>query len=101
MSKSFKMNFKTILIIIISVLVTVVLMNNTDEIDFWIFGDARIPKLTILGSMFGLGLIVGFLAGRPVKKIVSNNHDITNVPVNNRIDAIENTLSDEDRDYIR
>lgn len=95
------MNFKTILIIVISVLVTVVLMNNTDEIDFWIFGDARIPKLTILGSMFGLGLIVGFLAGRPVKKIVPDTHDNTDVPVNNRIDTSENTLSEEDRDYIR
>ncbi len=76
-------------------------MNNTDEIDFWIFGDARIPKLTILGSMFGLGLIVGFLAGRPAKKIVSNTHEISSVPVNNRIDTDEHTLSEEDRDYIR
>lgn len=96
------MSFKTILIVVITILVTIVLMNNTDEINFWIFGDARIPKLTILGSMFGLGLIVGFLAGRPSKKVIVENHDEGSSPLKNRVDPIEqNTLSDEDRDYIR
>ena len=96
------MNFKTIFIIIISVLVTIVLMNNTDEINFWIFGDARIPKLTILGSMFGSGLIVGFLAGRPAKKIAIVAHEDPSIPLKNRLEEGENKgLSEEDRDYIR
>lgn len=96
------MNFKTIFIIIISVLVTIVLMNNTDEIDFWIFGDARIPKLAILGSMFGLGLIVGFLAGRPAKKNALETQEDQNVHLKNRLEESDgNRLSDEDRDYIR
>jgi len=96
------MNFKTIFIIIISVLVTIVLMNNTDEINFWIFGDARIPKLTILGSMFGSGLIVGFLAGRPAKKIAVVAHEEPGVPLKNRSEEGEGKgLSEEDRDYIR
>lgn len=96
------MNFKTILIIVISVLVTVVLMNNTDEINFWIFGDARIPKLAILGTMFGLGLIVGFLAGRPSKKVVVDNLEVGNSADKNRQHTIEqDNLSEEDRDYIR
>lgn len=95
------MNLKTVFIIVISVLVTIILMNNTDEINFWIFGDARIPKLTILGSMFGLGLIVGFLAGRPAKKVVVDNHD-ESIVVRNKPNTIEESnLSDEDRDYIR
>jgi hypothetical protein len=96
------MNFKTILIIVISVLVTVVLMNNTDEIDFWLFGEARIPKLTILGSMFGLGLIVGFLVGKTGKKNVIDPYEDKNFPAKDRLDTgAENTLSEEDRDYIR
>lgn len=96
------MSFKTILIVVITVLVTIVLMNNTDEINFWIFGNARIPKLTILGSMFGLGLIVGFLAGRPSKKIVEDDHEERSSLPKNRVDVIEqNNLSEEDRDYIR
>ena len=96
------MSFKTILIVVISVLVTVILMNNTDEIDFWIFGNARIPKLTILGSMFGLGLIVGFLAGRPRKKVIVSPYQENDTLEKNHSDTREeNSLSNEDRDYIR
>ncbi len=77
-------------------------MNNTDEIDFWIFGDAKIPKLAVLGFMFGLGLIVGFWAGRPGKKSM-----IQDYPENDEDDYIDSNtgkqdqLSDEDREYIR
>jgi hypothetical protein len=77
-------------------------MNNTDEIDFWIFGDAKIPKLAVLGFMFGLGFIVGFLAGRPGKKSM-----IKDYPENDEDEYIEpnsgkqDQLSDEDREYIR
>lgn len=92
------MSAKTIFIIIISVLVTIILMKNTDEVRFWIFGDANVPKLAVLGVMFGLGLIVGFLLGRPRKKTVKvtiPDHTKTTYPKEN------NNLSDEDRDYIR
>lgn len=90
------MSAKTIFIIIISVLVTIILMKNTDEVRFWIFGDAYVPKLAILGTMFGLGLIVGFLLGRPRKKTVPiADHTQTTYPKE------DNKLSDEDRDYIR
>jgi hypothetical protein len=96
------MSFKTIFVIVVSVLVTIILMNNTDEIDFWIFGDAIIPKLAVLGFMFGLGLIVGFLAGRPGKKSVvkdypENDEDQNIEPYTGKQDQ----LSDEDREYIR
>jgi uncharacterized integral membrane protein len=96
------MSFKTIFIIIVSVLVTVILMNNTDEIQFWIFGNAKIPKLAVLGFMFGLGAIVGYLAGRPRKR--PNKHEDledNEDKVTHPIDSKENSkLSDEDRDYI-
>lgn len=90
------MSAKTIFIIIISVLVTIVLMKNTDEVRFWIFGDAYVPKLAILGTMFGLGVIVGFLLGRPRKKTSPVvDHAQTTYPKKEN-----NNLSDEDRDYI-
>jgi hypothetical protein len=95
------MNFKTILIIIISVLVTVVLMNNTEEIDFWLFADTRIPKLAILGSMFGLGLIVGFLLGRPKRKVADPYVEPHATREDNSLSTRENNLSNEDREYIR
>lgn len=76
-------------------------MNNTDEIDFWIFGEARIPKLTILGAMFGTGLLLGFLAGRPGKKINTQIEEAHSIPEQNHLETKANSLSDEDRDYIR
>jgi len=96
------MSFKTIFIIIVSVLVTIILMNNTDEIQFWIFGNAKIPKLAVLGFMFGLGSVVGYLAARPRKKINSerdfeDNEDYGNIGNKEN----EKNLSDEDREYIK
>jgi uncharacterized integral membrane protein len=98
------MTFKTIFIIIVSVLVTVILMNNTDEINFWLFGNARIPKLAILGFMFGLGLIIGFMAGRPGKNYQKNSNNYSEASPYNDSDNPDrepDLLSDEDREYIR
>lgn len=93
------MGFKTIFIIVVSVLVTIILMNNTDEINFWIFGDVRIPKLVILGVMFGLGLIVGFMAGRPRQAVVPPTTDMEQRHKEEHNDK-RDQLSEEDRNYI-
>lgn len=99
------MTFKTIFIIIVSVLVTVVLMNNTEEISFWFFGEIRIPKLIVLGVIFLLGILVGFMLGRPRKKpiAVSNtNYESEqdyDLPKSNETE--ERRLSDDDREYLR
>lgn len=61
------MTSKTIVIIVTTILVTIILMKNTDEVNFWIFGIHSVPKLAVLGVMFGVGLILGYLAGRPRK----------------------------------
>ena len=84
------MHLKTLSIIAISVLLTIVLMNNTDDIHFWLFGDMKISKLTILGTMFVVGFIVGALVARPTKKIMPTEFD----------KEIQSSLSDEDRAYI-
>lgn len=84
------MHLKTLSIIAISVLLTIVLMNNTDDIHFWLFGDMKISKLTILGTMFVVGFIVGALVARPTKKIMPTEFD----------QEIQSSLSDEDRAYI-
>ena len=84
------MHLKTLSIIAISVLLTIVLMNNTDDIHFWLFGDMKISKLTILGTMFVVGFIVGALVARPTKKIMPTEFD----------QEIQSSLNDEDRAYI-
>lgn len=98
------MTFKTIFTITVSVLVTIILMNNTDEINFWLFGNTKIPKLAILGLMFGLGLILGFIAGRPSKNSRKNLINHSETANNDNVEAGENdqdSLSDEDREYIK
>jgi uncharacterized integral membrane protein len=95
------MNAKTIFIIIISALVTSVLMKNTDEIDFWFFGDASVPKLAVLGIMFFAGAIVGFVLGRPRKKQLRHEDDeLEDSDHHTPGSQNKNTLSDEDREYI-
>lgn len=98
------MTFKTIFIIVVTVLVTIILMNNTDEVSFWIFGDVRLSKLAVLGVMFGLGLIIGFLAGRPRKRIKTETFNTAESVQDKDYNYIQDNpdqLSDEDRDYIR
>lgn len=98
------MSFKTIFIITVSVLFTVILMNNTEEINFWFFGNTRIPKLAILGAIFFLGLLIGFMAGRPSGK--NKTHTIEDYGDDdsddeNNFSKPQSNLSDEDREYIR
>jgi len=98
------MSTKTIFIIVLTVLVTIVLMKNTDEVIFWIFGDRYIPKLAILGTMFGVGLIVGFLLGRPRKKkekqLTEGFQTNSDSAAEEFTDPYRPNLSDEDRKYI-
>jgi len=86
------MSAKTIFIIIVSVLVTIILMKNTDEVNFWLFGDTSVPKLAVLGVMFLSGAVVGFMLGRPRRRN-TDSEELGEAPA-------ERTLSQEDRDYI-
>lgn len=99
------MTFKTIFIIVVSVLVTIVLMNNTEEISFWVFTEIRIPKLIVLGVIFLLGLLIGFMLGSPRKKSVAvtsssfESEQDYGHPKSNETEA--SRLSDDDREYLR
>lgn len=93
------MSAKTIFIIIVTVLVTIILMKNTDEVIFWIFGDVRVPKLAVLGVMFALGFVVGAMAFRPRKKPVQEEID-AETGASYPSQQNNSNLSDEDRDYI-
>lgn len=97
------MSIKTVFIILITALVTIVLMNNTEEIDMWLFGTTRISKLIILAVVFVLGFVVGALVMRPRKKKVLEEEDdnyLEEDPQNIPVNTYKTKLSDEDRDYI-
>jgi len=90
------MRAKTIFIIVVTVLVTVILMKNMDEVNFWIFGTRTVPKLAVLGTMFFIGVIVGFLLGRPRRRSSSEEQlmDDPSFEINKPLDPT-------DEDYIR
>ncbi|WP_257667746.1 hypothetical protein [Parapedobacter tibetensis] len=87
------MSAKTIFIIVLTVLVTIILMKNMDEVNFWIFGTRTVPKLAVLGTMFFVGAVVGFLLGRPRKRTVIRESESEDT-------SFEKPLDDEDDAYI-
>ena len=99
------MSAKTIFIIAATVLVTVVLMQNQDEVLFKIlWKEIYVSKLIMMLSLTFIGFLIGLIIGRPKNK--ATNKDVpleinqTETTVENNYSTNQQTLSDEDRDYI-
>ncbi|MCZ4244917.1 LapA family protein [Pedobacter punctiformis] len=91
------MSTKTIFIIVLTILLTIFLMVNTDPVDFnFLVTTVAVSKLLVVGLCIVIGFILGFIVGRPRKTVKNLDAEIE------RHSAIENkkALSDEDRDYI-
>ncbi|MEO8885070.1 MAG: hypothetical protein ABI367_03345 [Mucilaginibacter sp.] len=90
------MSLKTIIIIVITVLLTTVLMQNTEQVKFTIlFTDVYLSKLVVLAAVGLIAFILGVIVGRPKKA----KYDIGAYHDQLHKDDPD-TLSDEDRDYI-
>lgn len=89
------MKAKTFFVVFLTVLITVVMMQNMDEVKFNVlFWNLYLPKIVILTSVAAVGIILGYiLRGRPSKTISSNDNQTNN-------QTPFDTLSAEDRDYI-
>ena len=91
------MSIKTITIVIITILLTAALAQNTDNVTFaFLFMSFRVSKLAIMITMTLVGFVLGFMVGRPKKA----KYDIEAYHDNIHQKEDKNTLSDEDRDYI-
>jgi hypothetical protein len=91
------MSAKSIFIIVLTVLLTVILMNNNEEMSFWIFGEAKVPKLGVFAGVFFAGWLIGFLMGRPKS---TPKNDVEDYPEAEEIRPKNTLLSQEDQDYI-
>ncbi|MDQ0964973.1 putative membrane protein [Flavobacterium sp. W4I14] len=91
------MSAKTISIIILTALLTIFLMVNTEPVDFdFLVTTLPVSKLLVIGICIIIGFIIGFVVGRPRKTVSSYDDEIErNQPISNKKE-----LSDEDRDYI-
>ncbi|CAH0269586.1 hypothetical protein SRABI64_06164 [Pseudomonas carnis] len=91
------MSAKTISIIILTALLTIFLMVNTEPVDFdFLVTTLPVSKLLVIGICIIIGFIIGFVVGRPRKTVSSYDDEIErHQPGSNKKE-----LSDEDRDYI-
>jgi len=91
------MRIKTIVILLITVLLTVVIMQNTDEVWFKIlFFKIHVSKLSVMLLVAIVAFILGWLVGRPKRVIRLGG----NADSHNPDDDEPDTLSKEDREYI-
>jgi uncharacterized integral membrane protein len=91
------MRIKTIVIILITVLLTVVLMQNRENVNFnFLWATFLISKLVMLLLIGGVAFILGVLVGRP-KRVKRLGGDLTDGDLEK---GKTNTLSDEDKEYI-
>jgi putative membrane protein len=89
------MRAKTLFIIVMTALVTIFLVINTDAVEFnFIFVTADVSKLLVIGVCTFIGFILGYWVGKP-KTTVTTYDD--------KFDTSTTTtsgLSEEDRNYI-
>ena len=85
------------ILIAITILLTVVIMQNTEPVYFsFLFVTFHVSKLVMLLVVAIVGFIIGVLVGRPGRpKYIPGQ---TDEPVDQK--KASGTLSDEDRDYI-
>ena len=92
------MRNKTIFIIVLTILLTVFLMMNTDAVEFnFIFMKSEVSKLVVIGAFTFVGFILGYWAAKP-KVLVSSYDRESDAHVEDT--APKDHLSAEDRDYI-
>ena len=102
------MSFKTIIIIVLAVLITVIFMQNTDQVMFTLlWKEIYVSKLIMVSIVTVFGLIIGVIVARPRRKkkevVIESNtpNQITNTDDESYVSMKkQNDLSDEDRNYI-
>lgn len=88
------MKFKTFFIILLTVFTTIILMQNTDEVNLKVlFWDLHLPKLVILTATLFIGIITGLILSGRSSRQANDQHQ-------NNYQKPYDTLSQEDRDYI-
>ncbi|QXV67354.1 hypothetical protein INP83_09785 [Mucilaginibacter sp. 21P] len=91
------MSIKNIVALVIVVLLTVIIMQNTDGVYFHIlFSTVYTSKVKMLLPVAILAFILGVLVARPKNKKYNISEHYNDI--HGKEDP--NTLSDEDRDYI-
>lgn len=95
------MNFKTIILLILVVIITIFFMQNTAPVEFWFFGTHNFPLSSIIAVSLFVGILIGGILLRPKKRKTEVIQ--VNASTSSEIEGSSSTntsLSNEDRDYI-
>ncbi|MDH5826562.1 LapA family protein [Sphingobacterium sp. SG20118] len=95
------MNFKTIILLILVVIITIFFMQNTAPVEFWFFGTHNFPLSSIIAATLFIGMIIGGILLRPKKRkteVIQVNE--ATLPEIESISSPKSSLTTEDRDYI-
>ncbi|MFD1630300.1 hypothetical protein [Pseudopedobacter beijingensis] len=93
------MKFKTFFIIAVTAIITIILMQNQDEVLFKVlWKEMYVSKLIMMLTLTFAGFLIGLIIGRPKKNI--DNDTATEDTNSGQITENKPTLSDEDKDYI-
>lgn len=91
------MRIKTIFIIIVTILLTIIMMQNNQEVKFNIlFSQFYISNLVVMAAMTVTGFILGLIVSRQRRIKIDDSQPSLNNPNGTKT----STLSDEDKDYI-
>ncbi len=105
------MGLKTIFIVIITALLTVFFMQNSEPVQVSIlFSKIEISKLALLPGLAFTGFLVGYIAGRTGRNRAARSPETIQTPIDsvNHLNSpvqpenrMPGNLSQEDQDYIR
>lgn len=106
------MSFKTIVIIALAVLITIIFMQNTDEVVFTLlWRQIYMAKSWVMLALTLSGIVIGVIIAQPSKNKETRSLHQEDVPLEVNDHAEEdknyismkkpNQLSDEDRDYLQ
>lgn len=110
------MSFKTIVTIVLAVLITIIFMQNTDEVVFTLlWKQIYMAKSWVMLALTISGMVIGVMIAQPRKnkktEAISQNQNAKDIPLevsnfskeeeDDRSMKKPNQLSDEDRDYLQ
>lgn len=90
------MKIKIVVYILLTAILVFIVVQNQHRVSFWFFGERNVSILLLMGIAAAMGLVVGAYLFHSQKSSSPTGEDDVDWPEEDE----EDTLDDEDRDYI-
>lgn len=100
------MKAKTIISVVLLILLFIILLNNNEQTSFWLFKEIHTSKLVVLSIFFVSGMVTGGILFRrrdkhPKEYRIGAPSPERVGPVEENLSDRPDSLSDEDKEYLR